>query len=149
MSSSPEALAGLVALVFTAVALAPSAAQVIGLPNKLPMPREEYLVVQRVYRAWPFLGIVVVVALASTLWFAAVAQGAAEAPAVIAFVAVLATQVVFWIYTFPVKRLGPRGRDLPEEDWERLRDRWEISHAVNAVLNFVALLCVAVAILKG
>jgi intracellular septation protein A len=144
-----QSMAGLLALVLTAVALAPSAAQVIGLPNKLHMEREEYLVVQRVYRSWPFLGILVVAALAATLWFASIMHGPAEAPAVIAFLAVLATQVVFWIFTFPVKRLVGKGRGLPEEDWERLRDRWEISHAVNALLNFVALVCVAVAILKS
>ena len=141
-----ESLAALLALVLTAIALAPGAAHVLELPNKLPMQRDEYLTVQRVYRGWAYLGIVVVAALAATLWFALIADGPAEAPAVIAFCAVLATQIVFWVFTFPVNR---RTRDWTRapENWEKLRDRWELSHAASAVLNFIALVCIAVAIL--
>jgi len=141
-----ESLAALLALVLTAIALAPGAAHVLELPNKLPMHRDEYLTVQRVYRGWAYLGIVVVAALAATLWFALIADGPAEAPAVIAFCAVLATQIVFWVFTFPVNR---RTRDWTRapENWEKLRDRWELSHAASAVLNFIALVCIAVAIL--
>ncbi len=141
-----ESLAALLALVLTAIALAPGAAHVLELPNKLPMHRDEYLTVQRVYRGWAYLGIVVVAALAATLWFALVADGPAEAPAVIAFCAVLATQIVFWVFTFPVNR---RTRDWTRapENWRKLRDRWELSHAASAVLNFIALVCIAVAIL--
>jgi hypothetical protein len=144
-----EALAGLLALVLTALALAPGAAHVLELPNKLPMEREEYLLVQRLYRGWALLGFVVVAALGATLWFALVAQGPAEPPAVFAFLAVLATQIVFWVYTFPVNRHTHNWRDAPVEDWRRLRDRWELSHAVSALLNFIALVCVAVAILSS
>ena len=61
--------------------------------------------------------------------------------------AVLATQLVFWVFTFPVNRYTRNWRDAPREDWRRLRDRWELSHAVSALLNFIALVCVAVAIL--
>jgi len=142
-----ESLAGLLALVLTAVALAPGAAHVLELPNKLKLPREDYLLVQKLYRGWAYLGIEIAAALACTLWFAAVAEGPAEAPAVIAFVAVLATQLVFWVFTFPVNRYTRNWRDAPSEDWRRLRDRWELSHAVSALLNFIALVCVAVAIL--
>ena len=142
-----ESLAGLLALVLTAVALAPGAAHVLELPNKLRLPREDYLLVQKLYRGWAYLGIVIAAALACTLWFAMMAKGPAEAPAVIAFVAVLATQLVFWVFTFPVNRYTRNWRDAPGEDWRRLRDRWELSHAVSALLNFIALVCVAVAIL--
>ena len=64
----------------TALSLVPAAAHVIELPNKLPMPREEYLTVQRVYRGWQFAGIVVVAALLATLWLALLADGNARAP---------------------------------------------------------------------
>src|SRR5262245_37358279 len=46
MLARMESLAQLLALVLTAVALAPAAAHVLELPNKLPLPRDEYLTVQ-------------------------------------------------------------------------------------------------------
>ena len=142
-----ESVAALLALVLTAIAFAPGATHVLELPNKLAMHQEEYLLVQRLYRGWRFLGIVVVAALAANLWYAMIARGSSEAPAVVAFVAVLATQIVFWVFTFPVKLRLREGSRQPVEDWEKLRDRWEISQAASALLNFVALACLAVAVL--
>ena len=140
-----EPLAQLLAVVLTALALVPAAAHVLELPNKLPMPREEYLTVQRMYRGWNFAGYVVVAALITTLWLAIVSEGEARLPAIIAFLAILATQAVFWGFTFPVNQRTHNWTATPD-DWERLRDRWEISHAVSALLNFIALVCVGMAI---
>jgi len=55
------------------------------LPNNLPMPREDYLTVQRVCRGWQFAGFVVVGALIATLRLALLADGNASTPAFIAF----------------------------------------------------------------
>lgn len=143
-----ESLAGLLALVLTAVALVPAAAHVLELPNKLPLPREAYLTVQQLYRGWSRIGFVIIAALITTLWFAVVAGESAEIPATIAFLAIVLTQVVFWLYTFPVNRRTHNWTEAPE-NWEELRDRWEISHAASALLNFIALVCVAVAILRS
>ncbi len=143
-----ESLAQLLALVLTAVALVPAAAHVLELPNKLPLPREEYLTVQQVYRGWSRLGYVVIAALLATMWLAVVADESSEIPATIAFIAILMTQVVFWLFTFPVNQRTRNWTRAPE-DWERLRDRWEISHAANALLSFIAFVCVAVAILNS
>ncbi len=140
-----ESLAQLLALVLTAVALAPAAAHVLELPNKR---RKEYLTVQRVYRGWHRLGFVVIAALLATMWMAVVADESSEIPATLAFIAILMTQVVFWLYTYPVNRRTHDWTEAPE-DWEQLRDRWEISHAINALLTFVAFVCVAVAILNS
>jgi len=143
-----ESLVELLALVLTALALVPAAAHVIEMPNKMPLPRDAYLTVQRVYRGWAFAGIVVVGALIATLWLAAVVDGRAVVPAVIAFGAILLTQVVFWVFTFPVNRRTHNWTEAPE-DWEWLRDRWEFSHAANAFLTFIALVCVTLAILAS
>lgn len=143
-----ESLAGLLALVLTAVALVPAAAHVLELPNKLPLPREAYLTVQQLYRGWSRIGFVIIAALITTLWFAVVAGESAEIPATIAFLAIVLTQVVFWLYTFPVNQRTHNWTEAPE-DWEKLRDRWEISHAANALLSFIAFVCVAVAILNS
>jgi len=143
-----ESLAGLLALVLTVLALIPAAAHVLELPNKLPMEREAYLIVQKVYRGWSFSGIVVVAALIATLWLAVVADDRAEIPATLAFLAILLTQVIFWLFTFPVNRRTHNWTEVPE-NWEQLRDQWEISHAASAFLNFFAFVCVAMAILSG
>jgi hypothetical protein len=142
-----ESLAQLLALVLTAIALAPAAAHVLELPNKLPMARDEYLTVQQVYRGWNRLGFVVIAALLATMWMAVIADESAEIPATLAFIAILLTQVVFWLYTQPVNRRTRNWTEAPE-DWEQLRDRWEISHAANALLTFIAFVCVAVGILN-
>jgi len=143
-----ESVAALLALVLTAVALVPGAAHVLELPNKLPLERDAYLIVQQVYRGWSRLGFVVIAALIATLWLAVVADEGSEVPATLGFLAILMTQVVFWTFTFPVNRRTRNWTEAPE-DWERLRDRWEISHAASAFLNFVAFVCVAVATLDN
>ena len=86
--------------------------------------------------------------LSATLWFAVVANESAEIPATMAFVAILMTQVVFWVYTVPVNRRTNNWTEAPE-DWEQLRDRWEISHAASALLTFTAFVFIAVAILRS
>ena len=143
-----ESLAQLLALVLTAIALAPAAAHVLELPNKLPLRREQYLTVQQVYRGWNRLGFVVIAALFATMWMAVVADESAEVPATLAFIAILMTQLVFWLYTYPVNRRTHNWTEAPD-DWEQLRDRWEISHAANALLTFIAFVCVAVSILNS
>ena len=138
----------LMALVLTAVAFVPAAAHVIELPNKLPLPRDAYLTVQRIYRGWAYFGFVVIGALLVTAWLAVIVDGDAALPVTLAFCSILLTQVVFWVFTYPVNRRTRNWTEAPE-DWEDLRDRWEISHAASALLNFVALVCVAAAILQS
>ncbi len=140
------AVVQLLALVFTTLALVPAMAHVLELPNKLPMSREEYLTVQRLYRGWNRAGYIVIAALVTTLLLALFADDRGRGPALLAFCAILGTQIVFWQYTFPVNRIT-QNWTLAPENWRRLRDRWEISHAVSAVLNFLAVVSVAAALL--
>jgi hypothetical protein len=136
------------AVVLTALALVPAMAHVMELPNKLSMPVETYLIVQRMYRGWSFSGIVVFAATIATLILLFYADGDAFAPALVAFLAIAATQVVFWVYTFPVNRITRHWTRAPH-DWKRLRDRWELSHAVSAVLNFIAVVSVTIAVVRA
>jgi hypothetical protein len=135
------------AVVLTALALVPAMAHVMELPNKLPMTREAYLIVQRVYRGWNLSAFVVIGALIATLVLVMSVDGAAFLPALIGFLAIVATQVVFWMFTYPVNRLTRNWTRVPD-DWQVLRDRWEISHAVSAALNFIAVVSVTVAVLR-
>src|SRR3954470_4251276 len=101
----PHDLVSFAAIFFCGLALVPAAAHAMELPNKIHLGREEYLVAQKLYRGWHFVAPVVILALASTaLLFnqARTAGPAAEAAAIVACLCVAATQVVFWVFTFPV-----------------------------------------------
>jgi hypothetical protein len=92
-------------LLFVALALAPSMAHLLELPNKIHLSRDEYLTVQQIYRGWALLGIVVVVALLSTLTFTIMARHEPKvfALALIAFLCLVGAQVVFWTWTYPAQ----------------------------------------------
>ena len=51
------------AVLLTAVALAPAGAHLFELPNKIDLPRDAYLTVQGIYAGWALFGIVDMAAL--------------------------------------------------------------------------------------
>ena len=58
--------------------------------------------------------------------------------ALLAFLCILGTQIVFWVFTQPANRATRNWTVLPE-NWVQLRNQWEYSHAASAVLNLIAL----------
>jgi hypothetical protein len=131
-------------VVLAALALVPAMARVLEMRNKLALSRAEYKTVQQLYRGWSLAGVVVVGALLATALLAyQVRHDAARfALALSALGCIVATQVVFWTWTFPVNKATSNWTVLPD-DWEALRRRWERSHAASAVLNLAALLCLS------
>jgi len=115
-------------------------AHLLELPNKINLSREDYLKVQQIYRGWALLGFVVVGALLPTLALTITVRHERTAfiLALIAFLCIAGTQVIFWIYTYPANQATNNWTMLPE-NWAELRRRWEYSHATSAVLNLVAL----------
>ena len=136
----PDYLVSFGAIFFCGLALVPAAAHAMELPNKIHLAQEEYFVAQKLYRGWQFVAPVVILALASAsalLVQTRTAGPGAVAAAVIAVLGIAATQVVFWVFTFPVNRATQNWTEvLPH--WEALRRRWEYSHAASAGLNLVA-----------
>ncbi|HNR14291.1 MAG TPA: DUF1772 domain-containing protein [Thermodesulfobacteriota bacterium] len=136
-------------LLFTALALAPALAHLLELPNKILLPREEYLTVQQIYRGWALLGVVVAGALISTLALT-IAVRKKRKPfffALIAFLCIVGTQVFFWTYTFPANQATHNWTMLPE-NWTELRRQWEYSHAASAVLNLIGLAAMIASVLS-
>ena len=132
-------------VLFVALALAPSMAHLLELPHKIRMPADEYRVVQQIYRGWALLGIVVLLTLVSTLVLVILERARAQ-PFVasgIAFLCIVATQIVFWVYTYPVNVKTQNWTILPQ-DWLALRTRWEYSHAVSAIVTLLALIALLV-----
>jgi hypothetical protein len=66
-------------------------------------------------------------------------QGRPAFLAAIATLLLVANFTVFFAWTFPVNQATSNWTVMPA-DWEALRNQWEYSHAVNALLAFVALL---------
>jgi hypothetical protein len=137
------------ALLFAALALAPALAHLLELPNKIELPRDDYLTVQHIYDGWALLGIVVIGALLATLWLTILERRRPMQflSALVAFLCIAGTQAVFWTFTFPANRATAYWTLLPE-NWQALRIQWEYSHAASAVLNFVALIAVIVSVLS-
>ena len=146
MLTTNDALRAL-ALLLTTVSLAGGLAHLLELPHKIRMDRQTYLTVQQMYRGWAFLGVAVLGALASILLLLARVGGnhGDAIPLLIAAVAIGLSLAVFFAFTYPANRVTANWTRLPEH-WQRLRSRWEYSHAVNAGLYFIALLALILAI---
>ncbi|NMG53321.1 membrane protein [Aromatoleum aromaticum] len=137
-------------LLFAALALAPALAHLLELPNKIGLTRDDYLTVQQIYRGWALLGFVVAGALLSTLILTVMVRKRRKEfmLALVGFACILATQVVFWTFTFPTNQATSNWTVLPE-DWMALRAQWEYSHAASAALNLVALIALIASVLAS
>jgi hypothetical protein len=58
------------------------------------------------------------------------------------------TLIVFFAWTYPANQATANWTAV-SADWRALRVQWEVSHAANAVLTFIALCCAAVSSSRG
>ncbi len=136
-------------LLFTALSLAPGMAHLLELPTKIHLPAREYLTVQQIYRGWALLGIVLFLASASNLALTIMTRHVRTVFMLNLATAVcmLASLVIFFLFTFPANRQTFNWTRLPG-NWEQLRIQWEYSHAVNAGLFFTAFVLLLISVLK-
>ena len=129
-----------IAIILTALALVPAGAHLLELVHKITLDRAQYLTVQQLYRGWAFLGAVLIAALLANLALTIRSrrQGRPMRLAAIATLLLAANLTIFFIWTFPANQATGNWTVMPA-DWEALRDQWEYSHAVNALLTFLAL----------
>jgi len=130
------------AVIFTALALVPGGAHLMSLPAKIDMPEQPYFIVQQIYRGWAWAGIAIFAALFANLASAFLAPRHARQfwLAVAAALLIAATLAIFFIWTYPANQMTANWTSVPV-GWEHLRVQWEYSHAANAAVTFVALLC--------
>ena len=130
----------LLAVLFTAVSMAAGFAHLLELPNKISLEREEYLTVQQLYRGWALLGFVVVGALVTTGIVAVMVRSRSTGVYLTlgASLCIALSLAIFFLFTYPANQQTQNWTTLPE-NWEMLRRQWEYSHAVAAILYFVAL----------
>lgn len=137
------------ALFTSVVMLGPALAHLFELPAKIGLQREQYFIVQQIYRGWDLFGIVLLVQVVSLLAVAWLARREPRviAPTVLAIVFVAAAQVLFWTYTYPAN-VATMNWTVQPDNWETLRREWEYSHAIGACLQLAAMTCLFVAVIS-
>jgi hypothetical protein len=143
-------------MVLTALALVPGGAHLFALANKINLSESDYFITQSIYRSitqsiyrsWALLGIVLIgAAIANVaLAFLIRAQRALSIFALIGGLCLVATLVIFFAFTFPANQATNNWTQVPA-DWQQLRWRWELSHAVNAVITFFAFCSLTISLL--
>jgi MFS family permease len=130
------------AIVFTALALAPGAAHLMEMPAKIAMPEQPYFIVQQIYRGWAWAGVAIFAALFANLASAVITRHHRREfwLSTAAGLLIASMLAIFFVWTYPANQATGNWTSVPE-NWEQLRIQWEYSHAVNAVLTFFALLC--------
>ena len=128
------------AVVLTALALVPGGAHIFELPNKIGLPEEHYFIVQSIYRGWALFGIVIIAATGANLLLGLMLlrRRAAAWPSLAAAVLLAATLAVFFLWTYPANQ-ATENWTVTTANWQTLREQWELSHALNAILTFMAL----------
>ena len=139
-----------IAIILTALALVPGGAHLFELPNKIGLTQEQYFTVQGICRGWALFGSVLIPAILANLGLALLLrrQRAPFLLALAAFVLMASSLAIFFVWTFPTNQATNNWTVAPE-NWAELRTQWEYSHAVNAVLTFLALCSVTLAALHG
>lgn len=142
-------IAFFIALLSTALALGAALAHALELPNKIGLERDQYLVVQSLYRGWNQLAYLLLIEFISILAVIIMARREPRVfrPALVAILCLIAAQAVFWAYTFPANVATDNWTTIPP-DWETLRSRWEYSHAAGAVFQVLAMSALIIAALS-
>lgn len=153
-----------ITLLFVAIAMATALAHALELPGKLKLSKDEYLTVQKIYYPGFTIGggaeplaLLLLIALmfmtpaGTSFWLTAGA-----------FAALAIAHAIYWVVTHPVNHFWLKDVELRstgarffaidligrpgDDDWTQLRNRWESSHAVRAVLTVASLILLAAAV---
>jgi hypothetical protein len=148
-SSRASSIAFFVALLASALMLGPALAHAFELPAKIGLPREEYFIVQQIYRGWAGFGAVLIVQVVALLTAAFVVQRDRRVliPTVLALLFVLGAQVLFWAYTYPAN-VATANWTVQTDDWMHLRRMWEYSHLAGTGLQVLGMACLIVAVMS-
>jgi hypothetical protein len=136
-----------ISVILAALALGPSGAHLFELLNKVSLPEQHYFIVQSIYRGWALFGIVIFAAIGANLLLSMVLwrSGKPFWPSLAAGLILTATLLVFYSWTYPANQ-ATNNWTVVTANWESLRMQWELSHAANAILTFIALCCATVSI---
>jgi membrane protease YdiL (CAAX protease family) len=140
-----------VVVILLALALVPVGAHLLALLNKIDLPQQDYFTVQAIYLGWALpAGIVLIGAILASLALTVLLRGRGWefVLALVGFVLITATLVIFFVWTQPANQATANWTVAPV-NWRTLRTQWEYSHAANAVLTFGAVCAAVASILVG
>jgi hypothetical protein len=128
-----------IALVLSAVALAPAGAHLFALPNKIHLGQNAYFIVRNIYRGRALFGIVLFANLivATALAVKMSEQHGPFALVLTSLTCQVAALAIFFVFVYP-GNVRPTTGPLPA-NWQQLRWRWEIGHAIVGLAGFCAL----------
>jgi hypothetical protein len=158
----------IVTIIVVSVAMALGLAHALELPGKLRLPKEHYLAIQQIYYpGFTYGGIAepIGLLLLLVLLIMTPAGGLRFWLTTVAFLVFVLMHATYWLVTHPVNNfwlkdfqpaklaggffsIDPFGGidRLGTADWTALRDRWEYSHVVRAVLALVSLVLLVAAV---
>jgi hypothetical protein len=138
------------AVLVTGLALIAPGAHVYELARKIVMPREQYFVVQGIYRGWWIVGLLLPAALVANLAlsYAVRADRLAFSLALGAAALIALNLEIFVIWTQPVNSVTNNWL-VQTENWQALRRQWEFSHAANAGVTLLAFCFAILAALRA
>jgi hypothetical protein len=141
---------GVLTILSVALCLVPAGAHFFELAGKMSLSPAEYMTVQKIYVGWSFFGIAIVAALLLTLTHTFMVRGIITSfrLSLTAFLCLAATQLIFWTFTYPMNVASANWTVTPE-NFEAARRQWEYSHAVNAMVTFVALVIVGISVVTS
>jgi hypothetical protein len=160
----------IVTMLLLSVAMALALAHALEAPGKRRLDLQTYRAVQQIYYpGFTYAGVSEPLAIVALLALA-VARSAERAQfllVVISLMCVVAMHAVYWVFTHPINRLWLErveigglserffGRDLAknhaygdDEQWRRLRSRWERSHVARAALGLAAFVSLLVSVAR-
>jgi hypothetical protein len=137
------------AIMLTALALVSGGGHLAALANKMAMAQAAYFIAQQIYAGCALFGIVLFGALAAnlahTIVLCRLGRSFGCPPA--SFLLIAANLAIFFVWTSPTNQAANNWTVVPN-NWNKLRIQWEYSHAANAMVTFVALVCVVIAVLR-
>ena len=157
-----------IVVLLVAIAMALALAHALEWPGKMRLTQEQYLAVQPIYYpGFTFGGIAEPIGILALLILVVLTPTDTTAfwLMVYALVALVAMHAAYWLMTHPVNNFWLK--DVPlkgagagffasdplrqgtasgQSEWKTLRDRWEFSHVVRAVLGLISLTLLVAAI---
>ena len=138
------------AILLMALVLVPSGAHVFELPNKIALGKDQYFIVQNIYRGWSLFGFVMFAALLADGLLAVTAEkwSASFWFAVVAAASLLISLAIFFSWTYPANVATANWTEIPTE-WQRLRTNWEYAHAASAAVTFLGFCAVTLSVMTA
>gem|GEM_PF-203511 len=139
-----------ITLLLATFSLVAPMAHLLEMAHKMQLTQEYYGAVQYIYQGWAWLGIVQVGALIATGVLFLYERGHRPVSGLVlaAFCCQVFALILFFTFTYPTNVITQDWSFLPD-NWQELRNRWEYSHAVSAVVQAMAYILLLLGVLNG